>query len=449
MNARDHSLASKILIPLMTMVTISFIIMGFLVIRQSSLSAERALTTKIQGIHDLVRTTAGLALYELDEKFLREIVVTITNDPDFTFAAFVDAKTQEVLQVAEHCSGTDCKELPKKAEGEKPQLRSPKESEKKIETDISYKEKVLGKFILFHNPAKPDGGMVLWVVGAISALIALQAGLAWRIIGKSIHRTVASIRRIVDLESKFTTSSMRLGEVSHTVATGSTSLSSSLEELSATAEELSSTAHTTADTANMVKGLTTSAEQQAQEGFREIESLAGAMEEIVQQSKRIQEISGIIDSIAFQTNLLALNAAVEAARAGEQGKGFAVVADAVRSLAQQTASSAKEISRTVTESVAKSQHGAETAATVTQNQRRFLESSRKIAQCVAEIASTATEQQASTIQVTQALMEIDRVGQGNAQSAEEVAALSREIRKYAEELENEVVEIRRSTTGNA
>jgi methyl-accepting chemotaxis protein len=158
------------------------------------------------------------------------------------------------------------------------------------------------------------------------------------------------------------------------------------------------------------------------------------MGEITQSSRRIAEIIGVIDGIAFQTNILALNAAVEAARAGEQGRGFAVVAGEVRTLAQRSAAAAKEIKALIDTSVARVDAGSQQAEEAGATMRDIVERVRKVTDLISEI-HVATEQQTQGIeQVNQAVMSLDQGTQQNAALVEQSAAAAESLRQQAQQL---------------
>lgn len=155
------------------------------------------------------------------------------------------------------------------------------------------------------------------------------------------------------------------------------------------------------------------------------------MEGIASGSKKIEEIITVIDDIAFQTNLLALNAAVEAARAGEQGKGFAVVAEAVRNLAQRSASAAKDITTLIQDNVSQSENGAKVAGQSGTVLRDIVTSVKKVADLNSEISAASQEQSSGLEQISKAMNQLDQATQGNAASSEEVAASSEEMSAQA------------------
>jgi methyl-accepting chemotaxis protein len=212
--------------------------------------------------------------------------------------------------------------------------------------------------------------------------------------------------------------------------------SSSLEETASSMEEMTSTVKQNADNAGQANQLATAARAQAEQGGAVVGKAVTAMAKINDASKKIADIIGVIDEIAFQTNLLALNAAVEAARAGEQGRGFAVVATEVRSLAGRSATAAKEIKELIQDSVKKVEDG---SALVTQSGAmldQIVTSVKKVSDIIAEIAAASREQSAGIEQVNQAVMQMDEMTQQNAALVEQATAASQSMAEQARALTN-------------
>ncbi|VWD59830.1 methyl-accepting chemotaxis sensory transducer [Burkholderia lata] len=196
----------------------------------------------------------------------------------------------------------------------------------------------------------------------------------------------------------------------------------SLEETAASMEELTATVRQNTDSARAASALADAALEATSHGGGVVDSVIDRMRGIAQSSGRIAEIISVIDGIAFQTNILALNAAVEAARAGEQGRGFAVVAGEVRSLAQRSAQSAKEIKALIEDSVAQINGGAELVERAGDAMRTVSTSITRVVQTMSEITSASVEQSVGIEQVNQAVTQMDQLTQQNAALVEEVAA---------------------------
>lgn len=199
---------------------------------------------------------------------------------------------------------------------------------------------------------------------------------------------------------------------------------SSLEETASSMEEMASTVQQNADNTKQANIIVATARKQSEASENVVASTMHAMNEINESSKKIADITNVIDEIAFQTNLLALNAAVEAARAGEQGRGFAVVANEVRSLAGRSAESAKQIKDLISDSVAKVESGTQLVNQSAESLKMINDSIRKISNIVNEISQSSQEQANGIEQINQAIMQIDGVTQHNGQLVENLSSVS-------------------------
>lgn len=209
---------------------------------------------------------------------------------------------------------------------------------------------------------------------------------------------------------------------------------SSLEETAASMEELASTVKQNADNAKQASQLAVSASEIASKGGKVVGEVVATMTAINESAKRIEDIISVIDGIAFQTNILALNAAVEAARAGEQGRGFSVVAAEVRSLAQRSASAAKEIKILIDDSASKTAKGSELVVEAGKTMNDVVHSVQLVTDIMSEIAAASVEQSTGINQVNQAVMTMDEVTQQNAALVEQAAAASESLVEQAESL---------------
>lgn len=241
---------------------------------------------------------------------------------------------------------------------------------------------------------------------------------------ESLANTVRDVRR----------STGTIGQASSEIATGNMDLSgrtesqaSSLEETASSMEELTGTVKQNADSARQANQLVISAASVATRGGELVAQVVATMGSIKASSGKIVDIIGVIDGIAFQTNILALNAAVEAARAGEQGRGFAVVASEVRSLAQRSASAAKEIKVLINDSVERVDDGSAVVDEAGQTMELIVTSVQQVADIMAEITSASNEQSLGIEQVNQAISQMDEMTQQNAALVEQAAAAAQSM----------------------
>jgi methyl-accepting chemotaxis protein len=244
--------------------------------------------------------------------------------------------------------------------------------------------------------------------------------------------------RLRSLVSEVAQGARTVADTSAQIAQGNSDLSqrteeqaSTLEETASSMEELTSTVGQNADNARVANELAAGAAAVAREGGAAVGQVVTTMNGISASSKKIAEIIGVIDGIAFQTNILALNAAVEAARAGDQGRGFAVVAAEVRTLAQRSAQAAKEIKTLIVDSVAQVNAGTGQVDLAGRKMQDIVLSVSKVSKLIAEIASASQEQSSGIEQVNTAVTQMDQVVQQNASLVEEAAAATESMKGEA------------------
>ncbi|CAL63197.1 Methyl-accepting chemotaxis protein [Herminiimonas arsenicoxydans] len=282
---------------------------------------------------------------------------------------------------------------------------------------------------------------------SVARLVA-SGDLTGRITVDSKDETGQLLQALKDMNDSLTASITQVRSGVDTIATASNQIASgnldlssrteeqasSLEETASSMEELTSTVKQNADNARQANQLAVTASGVAEKGGTVVSKVVDTMDGINTSARKIVDIIGVIDGIAFQTNILALNAAVEAARAGEQGRGFAVVASEVRSLAQRSAAAAKEIKTLIDDSVDKVDTGSKLVAEAGTTMVEVVDSVKRVTDIMAEIMAASQEQSAGIEQVNQAIGQMDQVTQQNAALVEEAAAAAESLNEQAANL---------------
>ncbi|MGN7725656.1 methyl-accepting chemotaxis protein [Luteimonas sp. 22616] len=261
-----------------------------------------------------------------------------------------------------------------------------------------------------------------------------------------------TVRRLAQVVGQIRLGSDAISTAAGEIASGNNDLSqrteqqaASLEETASSMEELTSTVRQNADNARQANQLAVGAVDVASLGGEVVGKVVETMTAIHESSRKVVDIIGVIDGIAFQTNILALNAAVEAARAGEQGRGFAVVAAEVRSLAQRSAGAAKEIKQLITDSVDKVEHGNQLVDQAGKTMGEIVTSVKRVTDIIADISAASQEQTAGIEQVNQAITHMDESTQQNAALVEEASAAARSMEQQSEQLVQTVAVFRLDT----
>ncbi|WP_140633520.1 methyl-accepting chemotaxis protein [Methylibium rhizosphaerae] len=300
-------------------------------------------------------------------------------------------------------------------------------------------------------------GTMLVLIRGITVPLAQAVGIARRVadgdlgsrievkssneLGELLSTLKVMNQSLVSVVSSVRASSDNIATGSTQIATGNADLSrrtetqaSSLQQTAASMEQLTSTVKINADTAMQAEQLAKAASSVATHGGVTVGQVVATMEQISASSRRIADIIGVIDGIAFQTNILALNAAVEAARAGEQGRGFAVVAGEVRSLAQRSAQAAKEIKTLISDSVEKVEVGSRQVDDAGRTMGDIVTQVQRVSDLIASISAATHEQTAGISQVTDAVTQLDEVTQQNAALVEQSAAAADSLQQQARRL---------------
>ncbi|TDP72895.1 methyl-accepting chemotaxis protein [Roseateles toxinivorans] len=303
-----------------------------------------------------------------------------------------------------------------------------------------------------------SGAFLAWVIvksitrpigEAVALAKAISAGdLTSQVHAQGRDEVAELLRELAEMNASLVRIVGQVRNSSDSIATGSAQIASgnadlsqrteeqasNLQQTAASMEQLTATVKQNADTARQATQLAGGASSAASQGGRVVEQVVVTMGEITESSRRIADIIGTIDGIAFQTNILALNAAVEAARAGEQGRGFAVVASEVRSLAQRSAQAAKEIKTLIGASVEKVENGSRLVHEAGQSMGEIVSQVRRVNDLINEISAASVEQSSGISQVGDAVNQLDQVTQQNAALVEESAAAAESLKHQAANL---------------
>ncbi|BAP88155.1 methyl-accepting chemotaxis sensory transducer with Pas/Pac sensor [Burkholderiales bacterium GJ-E10] len=274
--------------------------------------------------------------------------------------------------------------------------------------------------------------------GQVPPMIALNRVDELGILLRSVNQSALNLHAILDdigaQTGRIQTASADIARSNSDLSARTEQSAAALEQTAASMEQMASTVKNNADSARRARELVQNASDAAELGGDSVSKVVATMEAISASSKKIEDIIGVIDGIAFQTNILALNAAVEAARAGEQGRGFAVVAGEVRNLAQRSAQAAREIKTTITSSAQTVAAGTGFVDEAGKTMATIVERVHQVSDLIAEITAATSEQSAGIDQINSATASMDRTTQQNAALVEHTAAASRTLNENVEAL---------------
>ncbi|RZJ11170.1 MAG: methyl-accepting chemotaxis protein [Rubrivivax sp.] len=292
-------------------------------------------------------------------------------------------------------------------------------------------ERVRGETLAVLDAARQTQ-LVMLVIAAVCLSLGIAA--AWLITRSVVLPLRAAIHEVRQNADGVATASSEISLGSNDLSARTEQQASAIQQTAASMEQLSATVKLNADNAGQADRLAHDASEVARKGGEVVSEAVQRMRGIEESSRKIGDIIGTIDAIAFQTNILALNAAVEAARAGEQGRGFAVVAGEVRTLAQRSAEAAKQIKTLISDSVERVEQGAGLVNRAGQTMQQVVSSIDRVAEIVREISSASREQSSGVSQIGQAIAQMDDATQQNAALVEQSAAAAESLKHQAGEL---------------
>ncbi len=377
---------------------------------------------KILSLTDFVKRASNHAFWNFDVEVLKSFSTQLAADTDIAAVEFYD-KSGKIIESV----------------NKQPTVNLPF-FEGKV-TAPNKADEVIGNIKIFYSFASIEQELNNLIIGFIVLALLFQSLLSlsmYYFLGRASRRLEISMGMLKETAQQSRTSGLTLKELSSNLSKKGLTQSAAVEETSATLNELSAILTKTVESSEQAFNMATLSYDSAIKGKSENEALQLAMEQISEGAAKIQEITTVVDDIAFQTNILALNAAVEAARAGEQGKGFAVVADAVRTLAQKSTVAAKDISNLIVESTTRVAKGKNLVKSNLEIFQEILKSAQQVKQINEQLLASSKEQSTGINQITQAMLEIDQVVNESALSTIETANHADTMAQQSEFL-NEVV----------
>lgn len=427
----NWSLLKKSLFWLNSLALVLIVGSSVLAFRSIGKQSRHALDVKVSSLSDFVKHAATNAVWNFDADLLKKFSNELIKDTDIVSVEFLD-KDKKPITFSK-------KEADFSGEVEKPIM------DPKGETTIGY-----AKIQFSDATIKEDMKTMTWylVIFALGFQVLLSLGI-YLFLGNSTKRLEVSVNMLKETADQAHATGAHLKELSANISEKGSMQAAAIEETSATLTELSSILQKTVESSNHAFQMSNSSYEAAERGRIENEALLSAMKEISDGANKIQEITGVVDDIAFQTNLLALNAAVEAARAGEQGRGFAVVAEAVRTLAQKSAIAAKDISHLIVESTSRVENGMKLVESNSRIFGEILKSVQSVKEMNASLAQNSQEQSAGINQISKAVSEIDQGINESARSTMETAKEADSMAQQSELLNNIVGDFEKEIKGRA
>ena len=422
LNISSWSLLKKSLLGLNAVsIVLTMTASGF-AFRHLDQQGRNAINLKVASLTDFVKQASSHGFWNVDLEVLNSFAHQVDKDSDIVAVEFFD-KTGKIVA----SSGSEKSVGAPFSEGSVSAPNKP--------------EEIIGKVKLYYSYASVDQDLSKMIYSFIVAVLIFQGLLSlsmYLFLGRSSRRLVISVGMLKETAEQARSAGVKIKELSSNLSIKGTTQAAAVEETAATLNELSSILAKTVESSEQAFKMATSSYDYAVQGQSENQALQIAMSEIAEGAAKIQEITTVVDDIAFQTNILALNAAVEAARAGEQGKGFAVVADAVRTLAQKSTVAAKDISNLIVESTARVEKGKTLVKSNYTLFQEILKSAQEVKVINQQLLANTQEQANGINQITKAMQEIDQVVNESAASTNETADHADTMAQQSEFL-NEVV----------
>lgn len=425
------SLSTRLLIAINSICFVLLIGLGGFIIVSKRTEAISSLENRISSIGTYLAKVAGFYMWNLDTNSILAMRNDLEKDDSVEVVNFYDKDGKPVIE----------------------EKQPSRQAVYYYDTAIEYVgQGTIGKLRIGYNRNSIELAFKNAIWQAILAvilcqmIISLVVGL---IIRKNLNSVLNALSEIEKTSETTSETSFSLKQVFQMINDATTRQATAIEETVASLEEITAVVKQSSENAQVASKGSGESASQARSGREVIQGLNKAMHDISDSSKRIQEITGVIDDIAFQTNLLALNAAVEAARAGEQGRGFAVVADAVRNLSQRSAAAAKDIDQMIKESVSKINHGLEALQQNEQVFDKIADGVEKISTLNEAIYSSVEEQNRGLVLISQAMNQIDSSTQETANNSSKVSVSSEELAEQASRLKSLVKELNQTVTGKA